>query len=231
MHYPDVLVVSAAVCSGDKAKATDLRFDVGGRLQVVDGARGPSHHRVVGKLVKPGHEVARRYRGDGGRADILEGERRRSLSRHWSRNCDEGGSEDCWTQLCHLEDSRHERSGSTAKCNFRQPLTSKGWNGPSRPRDSDRDRIDPAVKAVADSFTEHLSQVEESIYQIRNQSGQDPRNVPFKDLQRSLGELKVETERLAKMIRRDRTKLNAELKRVGLKEVSSAVSTICPAHP
>jgi hypothetical protein len=104
---------------------------------------------------------------------------------------------------------------------------------------------DPQLKAVADAFTKHLSAVEESIYQVRNQSGQDPLNFPIKvnnrlaTLLRTVttgdgrpigaarpifndlsAELKVETDRLAKMLREDLPKLNAELKRLGLKEVA-----------
>ena len=106
---------------------------------------------------------------------------------------------------------------------------------------------DPALKTAADSFTKHLSEVEESIYQVRNQSGQDPLNFPIKVNNRlatllrtvttgegkPIGaarpifndlsvELKVETDRLAKVLRADLPRLNAELKRLGLKEVSSA---------
>jgi hypothetical protein len=106
---------------------------------------------------------------------------------------------------------------------------------------------DPAVKAVADSFTRHLSEVEESIYQVRNQSGQDPLNFPIKvnnrlaTLLRTVttgdgkpigaarpifndlsAELKVQTDRLAKVMREDSPKLNSELKRLGLKEVNTS---------
>jgi hypothetical protein len=104
---------------------------------------------------------------------------------------------------------------------------------------------DPALKSAADSLTKHLSAVEESIYQVRNQSGQDPLNFPIK-VNNRLGtllrtvttgdgkpigaarpifndlsaELKVNTDRLAKVLREDLTKLNAELSQLGLKEVS-----------
>ena len=106
---------------------------------------------------------------------------------------------------------------------------------------------DPALKAAADSLTKHLSEVEESIYQVRNQSGQDPLNFPIKvnnrlaTLLRTVttgdgkpigaarpifndlsAELKVETDRLANVVREDLTKLNAELKRLGLKEVGAS---------
>ena len=39
---------------------------------------------------------------------------------------------------------------------------------------------DRALKTVADSFSKHVSDVEEAIYQVRNQSGQDPLNFPIK---------------------------------------------------
>jgi photosystem II stability/assembly factor-like uncharacterized protein len=110
---------------------------------------------------------------------------------------------------------------------------------------------DAALKAAADSFSKHASNVEEAIYQVRNQSGQDPLNFPikinnrlatllqtvttgegkpigaavpiFNDLK---GELKVETDRLAKVLADDLVRLNAELKRVGLPEVTLQKPTI-----
>jgi hypothetical protein len=110
---------------------------------------------------------------------------------------------------------------------------------------------DAALKAAADSFSKHASGVEEAIYQVRNQSGQDPLNFPikinnrlatllqtvttgegkpigaavpiFNDLK---GELKVETDRLAKVLADDLVRLNAELKRLGLPEVTLAKPTI-----
>jgi hypothetical protein len=107
---------------------------------------------------------------------------------------------------------------------------------------------DPALKSAADSLIKHLSEVEESIYQVRNQSGQDPLNFPIKvnnrlaTLLRTVttgdgkpigaarpifndlsGELKVETDRLAKVEREYLAKLNAELRRAGVKEVSLAL--------
>ena len=104
---------------------------------------------------------------------------------------------------------------------------------------------DPALKSAANTFTEHAGDVEEAIYQVRNQSGQDPLNFPIKinnrlgTLLRTVttgdgkpigaarpifndlsGELKVETDRLAKILADDLVKLNAELKRLGLQEVA-----------
>jgi hypothetical protein len=110
---------------------------------------------------------------------------------------------------------------------------------------------DPSLKSAADAFTKHVSDVEEAIYQVRNQSGQDPLNFPikinnrlgtllrmvttgdgkpigaarpiFNDLS---GELKVETDRLAKILADDLAKLNAELKRLGLPEVTLNKPTV-----
>jgi len=110
---------------------------------------------------------------------------------------------------------------------------------------------DAALKTAADGFSKHVSDVEEAIYQVRNQSGQDPLNFPikinnrlgtllqtvstgdgkpigaalpiFNDLS---GELKVETDRLAKVLADDLTKLNAELKRLGLPEVTLQKPTV-----
>ena len=39
---------------------------------------------------------------------------------------------------------------------------------------------DPAITAVADALSKKLSEVEEEIYQVRNQSNQDPLNFPIK---------------------------------------------------
>jgi photosystem II stability/assembly factor-like uncharacterized protein len=110
---------------------------------------------------------------------------------------------------------------------------------------------DPALKTAADAFSKHVSDVEEAIYQVRNQSGQDPLNFPIKinnrlgTLLRTVttgdgkpigaarpiftdlsGELKVETDRLAKVLAEDLTRLNAELKRLGLPEVTLAKPTV-----
>jgi hypothetical protein len=110
---------------------------------------------------------------------------------------------------------------------------------------------DPGLKTAADAFSTHVSEVEEAIYQVRNQSGQDPLNFPIKinnrlaTLLRTVttgdgkpigaarpiftdlsGELKVETDRLAKVLADDLTKLNAELRRLGLQEISLARPTI-----
>jgi hypothetical protein len=110
---------------------------------------------------------------------------------------------------------------------------------------------DAALKTVADSFSKHVSDVEEAVYQVRNQSGQDPLNFPIKvnnrlgTLLRTVttgdgkpigaarpifndlsGELKVETDRLAAVLANDLVKLNAELRRLGLPEVSLSKTPI-----
>jgi hypothetical protein len=103
---------------------------------------------------------------------------------------------------------------------------------------------DAKLKSVADSLTKKLSAVEEELYQVRNQSGQDPLNFPIKINNRfaSLlstatrgdarptgnvgpifndikGELKVQTDRLQTVLDKDLAALNAELKRLGLSPV------------
>jgi photosystem II stability/assembly factor-like uncharacterized protein len=50
---------------------------------------------------------------------------------------------------------------------------------------------DPALKTAAERLTKNLSEVEEAIYQVRNQSGQDPLNFPIKINNRLAGILRV----------------------------------------
>ena len=105
---------------------------------------------------------------------------------------------------------------------------------------------DAKLKSLGDSLTAKLSAVEEEIYQVRNQSGQDPLNFPIKlnnRLASIMGvvtrgdtrptgnaapiftdlkaELKVQTDRLQKVIDKDLAALNAELKRLGLEPISA----------
>ncbi|HEY4131814.1 MAG TPA: glycosyl hydrolase, partial [Gemmatimonadaceae bacterium] len=103
---------------------------------------------------------------------------------------------------------------------------------------------DPQLKASGDKLTKDLSDVEEEIYQVRNQSGQDPLNFPIKvnnrlaallgvvsntdakpiasaypiftDLKR---ELKVQTDKLANVLKGDLDGFNSDAKRVGLNPV------------
>jgi hypothetical protein len=100
---------------------------------------------------------------------------------------------------------------------------------------------DAKLKAAGDSLAKNLSTVEEDIYQVRNQSGQDPLNFPiklnnrlasllsmvnhgdgkpignalpvFKDL---VAELKVQTDKLQQVLTRDLAAFNAEAKRLNL---------------
>ena len=103
---------------------------------------------------------------------------------------------------------------------------------------------DAGLKTAGDKLTASLSAVEESIYQVRNQSGQDPLNFPirinnrlasllavvsagdgrpignaepiFADLTR---ELKVETDRFARVLATELVAFNAEARRAGVGEV------------
>jgi photosystem II stability/assembly factor-like uncharacterized protein len=103
---------------------------------------------------------------------------------------------------------------------------------------------DPEFKVIATRLTANLSAVEESIYQVKNQSGQDPLNFPikvnnrlasllrvvnfgdgkpignapviFKDL---VAELKVETDKLQQVLQRDLTAFNTVAKQKGLGEI------------
>ncbi len=100
---------------------------------------------------------------------------------------------------------------------------------------------DAQLKARGDTLVGNLSAVEEEIYQVRNQSGQDPLNFPikinnrlasllsvvnrgdgrpignaaaiFRDLS---AELKVQTDRLVRVLASDLTAFNVEAKRLGL---------------
>jgi len=104
---------------------------------------------------------------------------------------------------------------------------------------------DPQLKAAADKLVKDLSAVEEDIYQVKNQAGQDPLNFPiktnnrlasllsmvnhgdgrpignapvvFKDL---VAELKNETDRLKETLVGDLAAFNTHAKRLGLDPVS-----------
>ncbi len=103
---------------------------------------------------------------------------------------------------------------------------------------------DPKLKEAADRLTKNISAVEEEIYQVKNQSGQDPLNFPikinnrlasllgivsdgdfkpiantypiFKDL---TAELKVQTDKLARVLTTDLPAFNTEARRLGLEPV------------
>jgi hypothetical protein len=106
---------------------------------------------------------------------------------------------------------------------------------------------DAALKTSADRLTARLNAIEEEIYQVRNQSNQDPLNFPikinnriasllrvvnagdgkplasvhaiFKDL---TAELKVQTDRLGGVLATDVPATNAELRRLGLQPLDPA---------
>jgi hypothetical protein len=105
---------------------------------------------------------------------------------------------------------------------------------------------DAQLKTAGDTLKKNLSAIEEEIYQVRNQSGQDPLNFPIKINNRlaslfsvvTRGEgrpignaapilksltvdLKVQTDRLAKVLATDLGAFNAEAKRLGLPLVSA----------
>jgi len=118
-------------------------------------------------------------------------------------------------------------------------------------KDEVKDRLakstDPQLKTAGDRLTANLSAVEEDLYQVKNQSGQDPLNFPiktnnrfasllgmtlrgegkptanipviFKDL---VVELKAETDRLDKVLATDLAAFNAEAKRAGLDPAGGA---------
>ena len=105
---------------------------------------------------------------------------------------------------------------------------------------------DRRLKTVGDTLVRQISAVEEEIYQVRNQSGQDPLNFPIKvnnrigTLNHSVNtgdgapianaepifndlvqELKVQTDALERILNTELPKLNAELRRLGLTEVNA----------
>jgi len=104
---------------------------------------------------------------------------------------------------------------------------------------------DEALKESGGTLKKNLSTVEEQIYQVRNQSGQDPLNFPiktnnrlasllsmvdngdgrpianapavFKDL---VAELKAETDQLSALMSKDLTAFNAMLRRLSLEPIA-----------
>ena len=71
----DVLEVSAVVAGWDQAEPPHFTLDIGGRLEVIFRPDVAPHHRVVGVLVQPRHQVAGRDGGHGGGAHVLERQR------------------------------------------------------------------------------------------------------------------------------------------------------------
>jgi hypothetical protein len=114
-----------------------------------------------------------------------------------------------------------------------------------RIKDQVKDRLgkspDPQLKAAGDRLTDGLNPVEDAIYQVRNQSNQDPLNFPikinnrlasllgvvnrgdgkpianaapiFKDLS---GELKVQIDRLQEVLASHFAAFNEQAKRLGV---------------
>jgi hypothetical protein len=112
-------------------------------------------------------------------------------------------------------------------------------------KDEVKDRLtksqDPQLKAAGDRLTASLSTVEQDLYQVKNQSGQDPLNFPiktnnrlasllgmtlrgegkptaniypiFEDLKK---ELKSETDRLEEVLGADLASFNTQAKRAGV---------------
>ncbi|HEX5070056.1 MAG TPA: hypothetical protein VFV78_07555, partial [Vicinamibacterales bacterium] len=103
---------------------------------------------------------------------------------------------------------------------------------------------DARLKAAADKLTANLSAVEGEIYQVKNQSGQDPLNFPIKVNNRLASllsivtrgdarpignapaifseltaELKVQTDALARVLATDLVATNAELRRLELETI------------
>jgi photosystem II stability/assembly factor-like uncharacterized protein len=105
---------------------------------------------------------------------------------------------------------------------------------------------DQQLKTAGDRLRQNLTSVEEAIYQVRNQSGQDPLNFPIKinnrlaSLLRAVNtgdgkpiavaypifrdlsaELKVQTDRLQQVIATDLVAFNSEAKRAGVTTIST----------
>jgi len=104
---------------------------------------------------------------------------------------------------------------------------------------------DAQLKSAGDRLARNLSAVEEDIYQVRNQSGQDPLNFPIKInnrlasllrvvnngdgkpignaeplLKDMSADLKVQTDRLQQVLATDLAAFNAEAKRAGVEPLS-----------
>jgi hypothetical protein len=117
---------------------------------------------------------------------------------------------------------------------------------------------DAKLKATGDTLVAHLNDVEDDIYQVKNQSGQDPLNFPIRinnrlaNLNRvvNVGDgrpianapvllneysrlLAIQTQRLDKVLAVDLAAFNAELKRLGLDPINGKCpgKQICGAIP
>jgi photosystem II stability/assembly factor-like uncharacterized protein len=110
---------------------------------------------------------------------------------------------------------------------------------------------DAQLRQAGERLTTHLSDVEDDIYQVKNQSGQDPLNFPIRInnrlanllrvvttgdgrpianapvlLDEYSGLLGVQMTRLQRVVNTDLTAFNAELKRLGLPQISGT----CPGN-
>jgi hypothetical protein len=108
-----------------------------------------------------------------------------------------------------------------------------------------------AFAPLAKTFADSLNAVEDSLYQTKNQSGQDPLNFPIKinnrlgTLNRTVNtgdgkpianaepiftdlaaELKVQTDRLQQVMAKQLEALNAELKRLKLEPVTLGTKAV-----
>ncbi len=122
-------------------------------------------------------------------------------------------------------------------------------------KDDVKDRLaksqDAQLKAAGDRLTKSLGAVEEDLYQVRNQSGQDPLNFPiktnnrlasllgmtlrgegkptaniypiFEDLKK---ELKNETDRLDEVVTADLAAFNTEAKRAGVEAIAGGMPPV-----
>ena len=122
-------------------------------------------------------------------------------------------------------------------------------------KDDVKDRLakspDPQLKAAGERLTKSLSAVEEDLYQVKNQSGQDPLNFPiktnnrlasllgmtlrgegkptaniypiFEDLKK---ELKAETDRLEETLNSDLAAFNSEAKRAGVEVIAGGTPPV-----
>jgi photosystem II stability/assembly factor-like uncharacterized protein len=117
---------------------------------------------------------------------------------------------------------------------------------------------DATLKSVGDTLKTHVSAVEENVYQVRNQSGQDPLNFPIKVNNRLANlmsmaergdgapinsmpeifgilttELKGYTDQLAKVYKTDLVAVNRELLRLHLAPIDPACEKVagCAAIP
>jgi hypothetical protein len=109
---------------------------------------------------------------------------------------------------------------------------------------------DARLKTAGDRLIANLSPIEEAIYQVRNQSGQDPLNFPIKInnrlagilrvvnvgdgkpvpavyeiLEKSSADLKVQTDKLQQVIATDVPAFDTEAKRLGLPPLSGSTQS------